>query len=107
MQIKYGQALIDGKIEEHVITPSVLKRLEKDLKMKVGSGDSGDTEASMMIWMAFQAAGVHAPSFDAWLETTQATDIRVEEVPLGTGNSASPITGLPSPLLSNPVMDSA
>ena len=105
MKIKYGQALIDGKVIEHIITPSVLKRLEKDLKKKVGSSDSGDTEASMMIWMAFQAAGVHAPSFDAWLETTQATDIRVEEVPLGTENSETPPSGAPLQSPSNPVTD--
>ncbi len=105
MKIKYGQALIDGKVIEHVITPSVTKRLEKDLKLKIGPDDTGDTESSMMIWMAFQAGGVHAPSFDAWIETVTATDIRVEEVPLGTENSETPPSGAPLQSPSNPVTD--
>lgn len=104
MQIKYGQALIDGKIEEHIITPSVTKRFEKDMKSSLGKSDS-DTQAQQLIWMAFQAAGATDLTFDPWVETTTAIDVRVEDVPLDAMRSESPSTGsvLPSP--SSPVTD--
>lgn len=105
MQIRYAQAaFVDGSFGEHPITPSVIRRFEKDMKMPL-SQTEGVTDSTRILWMAFQEAGATDLAFDAWLDSTVATDVREEDLPFGGESSGAPTTGTSLPSPSSPVTD--